>query len=535
LSDRKTSIKIGKSKLLEIREKEIPIGDIVVEMRSIKKSFPGIIANDNVNFQLKAGEIHALLGENGAGKTTLMNILYGLYKQDEGEIYIKGQKVDIKSPKDAIELGIGMVHQHFMLVDVFSVLENIVLGLKELKIQIPKKKISKKIEELSKIYGLKVDSRAKVWQLSAGEKQRVEIVKALYRGTEILILDEPTSVLAESEINSFFEMLRKMANEGKSIIFISHKLREVLSVSDRVTILRKGKVQGTLSTFNTNKRELTQLMVGKEIITQPKKLPIRKGKVVLEVHNLKTFNDKGMEVLKGVSFKISEGEIFGIVGIAGNGQKELLEAITGLRKVTFGEIYLNKEKITNKSPRVINMKNVAHIPENRMERGIVPNMDVSENLILKNYNQFPFVKDIYKGRIRLLQNNEEIRNFSQKLVAEYDILTPSINTPVKMLSGGNIQRLILARELSSEPSLIVAAHPTYGLDISATEFIRGLLLNERNKNAAVLLVSEDLNEALSISDRIAVIFEGKFTNIFEAGSFDLEEIGLMMIGENNLT
>ena len=519
---------------MEIKEKVISIGDTVLEMRGIKKHFPGVIANDNIDFQLKAGEIQALLGENGAGKTTLMNILYGLYKQDEGEIFIKGQKVDINTPKHAIELGIGMVHQHFMLVDVFSVLENVVLGLKELKLKIPKKRISKKLEEFSKVYGLKIDSKAKVWQLSAGEKQRVEIIKALYRGAEILILDEPTSVLAESEINSFFEMLKRMANDGKSIIFISHKLREVLSVSDRITILRKGKVQGTLRTSETNKQELTQLMVGKEIISRFDKTPLKKGKVILDVQNLKIFNVKGIEALKGVSFKISEGEIFGIVGIAGNGQKELLEAITGLRKVNSGEIYMNKEKITNKSPRIINKKNVAHIPEDRIEMGIVPNMDVSENLILKNYNQVPFVKDIYKGRIRLLQNYEEISRFSQKLVEGYDIITPNINTPVKTLSGGNIQRLILARELSSNPSLIIASHPTYGLDISATEFIRSLLLNEREKGAAILLVSEDLNEAISLSDRVAVIFEGKIVKIFEAEGADLQEIGLMMIGENNL-
>jgi simple sugar transport system ATP-binding protein len=519
---------------LEIKEKEILIGDTIIDMRSIKKSFPGTIANDSVNFQLKKGEIHALLGENGAGKTTLMNILYGLYTQDEGEIFIKGKKVDIKSPKHAIELGIGMVHQHFMLVDVFSVLENIVLGLKELKLIIPKKKISHRLEEISKTYGLKLDANAKIWQLSAGEKQRVEIIKALYRGAEILILDEPTSVLAESEIKSFIAMLRRMASEGKSIIFISHKLNEVLSVSDRVTVLRKGKVEGTVITSKTNKRELTQLTIGKELISRPEKAITEKGEVVLEVNSLKAFNDKGIENLKGVSFKVSEGEIFGIIGIAGNGQKELLEGITGLRKVTSGEVYLKNEKITNKSPRIINMKNVAHIPEERIEMGIVPNMTVSENLILKNYNQVPFVKDVYKGRIKLIHDYEEISSYSQKLVEEYDILTPNINIPVKMLSGGNIQRLILARELSSNPSLIIATHPTYGLDINATEFIRSLLLKEREKGAAILLVSEDLNEIIALSDRIAVIYEGKLVDIIDAENVDLEEIGLMMIGENSI-
>lgn len=500
-------------------------------MRNIKKEFPGVIANDNVNFNLRAGEIHALLGENGAGKTTLVKILYGLYKQDQGEIFIKGKKVEIKTPRDSIELGIGMVHQHFMLIDNFSVLENIVLGLKELKVVIPRKEISKNIESYGKTYGLKINPNAKIWQLSAGEKQRVEIVKALYRGAEILILDEPTSVLAESEVKPFFEMLRKMADEGKSIIFITHKLDEVLSVSNRVTVLRNGKVQDTLKTSKTNKHELTQMLVGRDKIYRLNKTRIKKGMLILEVKNLKVNNDKAIEALKGISFRIYEGEIFGIVGIAGNGQRELLEAITGLRKVISGDIFIKEENVTNKSPRIINRKNVAHIPEERIERGIVPNMGISENLILKNYDQFPIVKDIYNGKIKLLLNNEKIKQFSQKLINEYEILTPDVNTPVKLLSGGNIQKLILAREISSNPSLIIASHPTYGLDIKATEFIRSTLLSEREKGVAILLVSEDLNEIMSLSDRIAVIFEGELVKVFEAEGADLQEIGLLMVGE----
>jgi simple sugar transport system ATP-binding protein len=504
-------------------------------MRGIKKSFPGVNANDNIDFQLKAGEVHALLGENGAGKTTLMNILYGLYKQDEGEIFIKGQKVDIKNPKHAIQLGIGMVHQHFMLVDVFSVMENVVLGLKQLKVLIPTKKISKKLDDYSKIYGLKIDPNAKIWQLSTGEKQKVEIIKTLYRGADILILDEPTSVLAEAEIKPFFEMLRKMVDEGKSIIFITHKLSEVLSISDRVTVLRKGKNQDTLITSETNKRQLARLMVGRDVIFRLNKTPIKKGNLILDVKNLHAINDKGIQALKGVSFKIYGGEILGVVGVAGNGQKELLETITGLRNVTSGEIYIKKENVTNKSPRVIIRNNVAHIPEDRIEMGIVPNMNVSENLILKKYNQVPLVKDYYEGKIKLILNNEKIQDFSQKLVNDYDILTPNIETPVKLLSGGNIQRLILARELSSQPSLIVASHPTYGLDVSATEFIHTTLLKERERGVAILLVTEDLNEILSLSDRIAVIYEGEFVNILDANDAKLEEIGLMMVGERNIS
>jgi len=514
----------------KIREKKVNIGETVVEMRNITKHFPGVLANDHINFEVKAGEVHALLGENGAGKTTLMNILYGLYQPDEGEIYIKGEKVEIRSPKDAIELGIGMVHQHFMLVDVFSVVENIVLGLKELNIVIPVEEVAKQLEEYGERYGLKIDPSAKIWQLSAGEKQRVEIIKALYRGADILILDEPTSVLAQSEVKPFFEMLRKMVAEGKSIIFITHKLEEVMAVSDRVTVLRKGKVVGTLKTSETNERELARMMVGREVIFRLEKKPVKRGKPVLEVVNLRALNDKGVEALKGVSFKVYEGEIFGIAGVAGNGQKELIEVITGLRKATAGKVYIMGEDVTNKPPRVILKKNVAHIPEERIEMGIIPNMNISENLILKYYNEPPFVKEFYNEKLRIVLNEEEIEKFSNRLVKEYEIMTPSIKTPAKLLSGGNIQRLILARELSSNPSLIIAAHPTYGLDVGATEYIRKLLLKEREKGAAILLVSEDLEEIMSLSDRIAVIFAGEFVGIVKAEEANIEDIGLMMAG-----
>lgn len=518
------------SQYAKIREKKVKIGDTVVSMRNITKQFPGVLANDHINFEVKAGEVHALLGENGAGKTTLMNILYGLYHPDEGEIYIKGEKVEIKSPSVAIELGIGMVHQHFMLVDVFSVVENIVLGLKELGLIIPVEEIAKKLEKYSEQYGLKIDPNAKIWQLSAGEKQRVEIVKALYRGADILILDEPTSVLAQSEITPFFEMLRKMVAEGKSIVFITHKLEEVMAVSDRVTVLRKGRVVGTLNTSETNERELARMMVGRDVIFRLEKKPVKKGKLVLDVVNLKALNDKGIEALKGISFKVYEGEIFGIAGVAGNGQKELVEVITGLRRATSGKVYIMGEDLTNKSPRAILKKNVAHIPEERIEMGIVPNMNVSENLILKYYSDPPFAKEAYIESLRIVLNEEEIEKFSNKLVKEYDIMTPSIKTPAKLLSGGNIQKLILARELSSKPSLIIAAHPTYGLDVGATEYIRKLLLKEREKGAAILLVSEDLEEIMSLSDKIAVIFDGELVGIVDANDANLEDIGLMMAG-----
>jgi len=520
----------------KIKEKRIKIGETVVEMRNITKRFPGVLANDHINLEVKAGEVHALLGENGAGKTTLMNILYGLYQPDEGEIYIKGEKVKIKSPKDAIRLGIGMVHQHFMLVDVFSVVENIILGLKELSINIPIKEVSEKVRLYSRRYGLEIDPSAKIWQLSAGEKQKVEIIKALYRGADILILDEPTSVLAQSEIRPFFEMLRKMTAEGMSIILITHKLEEVMAVSNRVTVLRKGKVIGTVNTSETNEQALARMMVGREVIFKIKKKTTRKGRVVLEVRNLRTFNDKGIEALRGISFKIHEGEIFGIAGVAGNGQKELVEVLTGLRKATAGKVYINGEDVTNKPTRVIlKKKNVAHIPEDRIEMGIVPNMTISENLILKYYTDPPFSKGIYGNKLRFILNEREINNFSTSLIKEYNIQAPSIKTPAKFLSGGNIQRLILARELSSKPSIIIAAHPTYGLDVGATEFIRSMLLDEREKGVAILLVSEDLDEIMSLSDRIAVIFEGDFMGIIEAEKANLDDIGLMMAGAKRLS
>ncbi len=519
-----------------IRSKKVKPGETILEMRNITKRFPGVVANDRVNFEVKAGEVHALLGENGAGKTTLMNILYGLYQPDEGEIYIKGEHVEISSPRDAIDLGVGMVHQHFMLVDVFTVAENIVLGLDELKPIIPIDEIAKSIEEYSKRYGLTVDPYAKIWQLSAGEKQRVEIIKALYRGADILILDEPTSVLAQSEIKPFFEILRKMVSEGKSIIFITHKLEEVMAVSDRVTVLRRGKVIGTMNTSETNEKELARMMVGREVIFRLEKKKTKKGKVILEVKNLRTLNDKGIEALRGISFKVHEGEIFGIAGVAGNGQRELVEVITGLRKATAGNVIIMGEDVTNKGAREILDKNVAHVPEERIEMGIVPNMSVAENLILKYYRKAPFSKALFNNdKFRLLLNLDYINDFAEKLIKEYDIMTPSIYTPAKLLSGGNIQKLILARELSSRPKLVIAAHPTYGLDVGATEYIRRILLREREQGNAILLVSEDLEEILTLSDRVAVIFEGEFMGVVDAEKANLEDIGLMMTGVKRLS
>lgn len=496
---------------------------VLVGMYNITKRFPGVLANDKVNFELKVGEVHALVGENGAGKTTLMNILYGIYQPDEGEIYVHGRRTLIKSPKDAIKLGIGMVHQHFTLVPTLTVAENIILGETSAKLVTHMKNIEGKIRELSKSYGLKVNPKAKIWELSVGERQRVEIIKTLYRGVEILILDEPTSVLTPVETSELFQILRRMANEGRGIVFITHKLDEVLAVSDRATILRKGKVVGTVETSKTCREDLAEMMIGRKlIINQYRKTP-KIDSVVLKVVNLRVNDDRGLEAVKDVSFQVSKGEIFGVAGVAGNGQRELVEAIVGLRKAIHGKIILDGEDIANMNPRKIIEKGVAYIPEDRINMGIVPNLDIAENLILRRYRYKPYSN-------RLFLNFKFIHEFSAKLIDKFNIITPSINTPVKLLSGGNIQKLILARELSGSPKLIVAVNPTAGLDVAAAEYIRETLVEMRNEGKAILLVSEDLEEIMSLSDCIAVMYDGRITRILNPENASIEKVGLLMTG-----
>ncbi len=498
----------------------------VVEMKGIVKTFPGVVANDHIDFEVGAGEIHALLGENGAGKTTLMNILFGIYQPDEGEIYVGGKRVEIRSPRDAMRLGIGMVHQHFMLVEKHTVAENVALGFAT-KFFFPTEEIARKIREFSEKYGLTVDPNAYIWQLSAGEQQRVEIIKALYGGADILILDEPTSVLTPKETKELFSILKRMREEGKAIIFITHKLDEVFAISDRVTVLRKGKVIGKLNTAETNKKELARLMVGREVLFRLERESVQKGKVVLKVINLHALNDKGLPALKGVSFAIAEGEILGLAGVAGNGQKELVEVLTGLRKAERGKVLIRGVDVTNASPRRISELGVAHIPEERLKHGLVPNMSVAENLILKRYYKQPYCDKFFIDKRKVLEDAEE-------LIDEFNIMTPSPTTPAKLLSGGNIQRLILARELAGSPDVIIAAHPTYGLDVGATEYIRKILLEERKRGSAILLVSEDLEEIMELSDRIAVMFEGEIMGILPAEKANLEDIGLMMAGAKRM-
>jgi len=499
----------------------------LVRMRGITKRFPGVLANDRVDLEVQAGQVHALLGENGAGKTTLMNILSGLYRADEGEIYIRGQRADLQSPRDAIDLGIGMVHQHFMLVEPQSVAENVILGLKAPGFFLDMARIERKIAEFSRQYGLQVDPRARIWQLSVGEQQRVEILKMLYRGVDILIMDEPTAVLTPLEVEELFVTLRRMADEGKAVIFISHKLGEVMAISDQITVLRGGRVVATVDTDQTTKEELARMMVGREVLFRMEKAPVEPGEVVLEVRNLRSLNDKGLPALRDVSFAIRQGEILGIAGVAGNGQRELAEVVTGLRKTADGCVLIADCDLTNRSPHRVIREQVSHVPEDRLGMGLIPNLAVSDNVILKSYRDPPLARGLFLDRLA-------ITRFAARLIEAFSILTPSQETPVKLLSGGNLQRTILAREISASPRLMVAVHPTRGLDIGATESVCNLLLKQREEGAAILLISEDLDELLSVSDRIAVMYEGEIMGIVDAEEADIEEIGLMMAGTKGL-
>ncbi len=500
-----------------------------LEMRGIVKRFPGVVANDGVDFSAKAGEIHALLGENGAGKTTLMRILYGIYQPDEGEIYLDGRAIRVRSPAEALSLGIGMVHQHFRLVPTLSVEENVVLGLRGGLSPFPNlRRVREKLREIARDYGLEVNPQAKLFELSVGEQQRVEILKALYRQVRILIMDEPTSVLTPQEVERLFSTLRSLVEAGLTVIFITHKLDEVLEVSDRVTVLRKGKVVATLPTGEADKAMLARLMVGREVVFRLDKGPTKRGEKLLEVRDLRALNDRGLPAIRGLSFDLFGGEILGVAGVAGNGQKELVEVLTGLRRATAGRVLFFGKDLTNRSPSEIAAAGVAHIPEERLRRGLVPEMSVAENLVLKGYRLPPFSRGLFL-------NQRAIISHAKEAISAYQIMTPSPNSPAKLLSGGNIQRLILARELSGSPRLIIAAHPTYGLDVGATEQIRGLLLKQRELGAGVLLISEDLEEIMGLSDRILVLFAGQAMGLMEAEEAAREELGLLMAGAGSRT
>jgi general nucleoside transport system ATP-binding protein len=495
----------------------------MLTMVNITKRFPGVVANSNVSFDVRSGEVHALLGENGAGKTTLMNILYGLYQPDEGSIFLKGQPVRLRSPKDAMNKGIGLVAQHFHLARKHSVAENISLGLRGTSFLFPTRVTEQRILELGHTYNLSVNPKALIWQLSPGEQQRVEILKALIQGAKLLILDEPTSVLTPQEVSSLFEVLQRMKSAGEAVIFISHKLDEVMTVADRITVLRKGTVVGTLDKKDATPAKLAQMMVGREMPSLRTKQRAPLDKTVLVLRDVWAKSESGADALRGVSLEVKEGEILGVAGVAGNGQGELIELLTGLHHASKGTIVLNTQDITGHSAKQCFENGIAHIPEDRNHMGVVPSFSVEENLVLRQYRYKPFNQS---G----LLNRKAIRNFAEASINDYEVSTPSKETATRLLSGGNVQKLILARELSGNPKLIVASHPTYGLDVSATALTHELLLKQRERGAAVLLISEDLDELFKLSDRIAVMYAGQVVCVVAAATARREDIGLYMAG-----
>jgi general nucleoside transport system ATP-binding protein len=499
-----------------------------LEMLGITKTFHGIPANDDISLTIRSGEIMGLLGENGAGKTTLMNILYGLYAPDRGEIRINDRPVRIKSPLDSIRQGIGMVHQHFMLIQNHSVVENVALGYKNTPLLFPHKKLVRLIREFSSRFNFAIDPLKKIWELSAGEQQRVEITKALLNGADLLILDEPTSVLTPQESFDLFGMLAQMKSRGHSVILISHKLDEILAQCDRVTVLQKGRIVGHADSGDVDKKDLARMMIGREVIFNIARdaasdTSVSRREKILRVEGLSIVSDKGLPAVKGIGFDIHRNEIFGIAGVSGNGQRELVEAITGLRKVEAGRITIDDNDITNQSPRCIYDSGVSHVPEERIKFGIAPGLCLYDNAILKQQH-------LSKYRRHSFLAYRRIKHHAQELIQDFKVLAPNINVQTKNLSGGNIQKLILGREISERPSLLVASHPTYGLDVGATEYLRRQLLKRRREGGAVLLVSEDLDEIFELCDRVAVMFQGEFMGILNPEDPRTKDIGLMMAG-----
>ncbi|AWI07059.1 ABC transporter ATP-binding protein [Clostridium drakei] len=496
----------------------------VIEMVGITKVFPGTIANDNVNFELLQGETHVLLGENGAGKTTLMNILYGLYQPEKGEIRVNGKEVKITNPNDAIKLGIGMVHQHFMLVSNFTIAENIVLGIepkKGLKIDITK--ACKDVKEIADKYGFNINPKDIIEDISVGQQQKVEILKALYRGADVLILDEPTAVLTPQEIEELGVIIDNLKAEGKSVILITHKLKEVMKMSDRVTIIRRGKVTGTVNTKETNIDQLAELMVGRKVTLVVNKNEAKLGKEILNIENIEAKDHRGIMAVKGVSLTVRAGEIVGIAGVDGNGQTELVEVLTGLRKPESGNITLNGIDISGKSPRKIADSGVGHIPEDRQKRGLILQYSLFENAVLGTYHKKPFSKGI-------VMNYNEIRKYCKNIIEEFDVRTPNEEVTAASLSGGNQQKLIAAREIAKDPELLIASQPTRGIDVGAIEYIHKRLVQERDKGKAVLLISLELDEILALSDKIAVMYDGNIVDILDRKDADEKKLGILMAG-----
>lgn len=495
---------------------------IAIELKGITKLFGSVVANDNVNLTVRSGEILALLGENGSGKTTLMNMLSGIYHQDAGSIKIRGKTVSIRSPKDSFSLGIGMIHQHFKLVEVMGALENILMGTSK-KIALSKSKRESSVKELCEKFGLEIDLKKKIRDMSVSEKQTVEILKVLHRGADILILDEPTAVLTPQETEKLFAILRKMCSAGCAIVIITHKLNEVLEISDKVTVLRKGRSVKTLETCKTNANELTELMVGQAVELHIECPKPKKEKHLFEVHHLTVINSEGIKALKDVSFGIDGGEILGVAGVAGSGQKELCEAIAGLQKAKEGAILYKKENIVGKTPAEIIKSGISmsFIPEDRLGMGLVASMDITHNMLLKTY----------KDGKKVVINRKPAREMAENLVKRLDISTPSISTPVRRLSGGNVQKVLLGREIASNPSLLITAYAVRGLDVNSSYTIYSLLNEQKEKGVAVLYIGEDLDVLLELCDRIMVLFRGQVMGIVSPKSTTKEKLGLMMAGE----
>ena len=494
-------------------------------MQGITKRFPGVLANDRVDFEAAAGEVHALLGENGAGKSTLSNILIGLYRPDEGSISLYGEAARFDSPSDAIDAGIGMVHQHFRLVPPFTVAENIILGEHRPEARsfvVNPRRIERDVADLGERYGIAVDPRARIWQLSVGEQQRVEILKALYREARILILDEPTAVLTPQEAESLFVTLRRMADEGRTVIFISHKLHEVKAVADRVTVLRVGRAVATVEAAGATSRELAALMVGREVelARRVERAAPHSDEAALDVDGVSVRGDRGEDAVRDVSFTVRAGEILGVAGVAGNGQRELAEAITGMRPAT-GSVCVHGRRLRTGDPRIAISAGIAHVPEDRLGTGVAPGLSIAENSVLKSYRGISFGP---------LLNWSMIREVARDLIRRFDVATPGPQLRARDLSGGNLQKLVLGREFSSAPKVLIAASPTRGLDVGAIESVHAYLREAAGEGVAVLLISEDLDEILALADRVVVVYEGRLTGEFDPTKATIEEIGLAMAG-----